>query len=88
MTRELVGYCGVDSGLIWIGDPCVLKRSEFADPKDWDGFCNSLRDTELPTENNSGVLTDNRIGDGEYPVYVTKDKDGRVKKMEIVFNWS
>lgn len=85
MTKELVGYCGVDSGLIWIGDPCYLKRSQFTKDEDWPEFCESLRKIELPSENNFGVLTDNRIGDGEYPVYVHKDKDGRVRKMEIVF---
>jgi len=85
MTRELVGHCGVDSGLIWIGDPCYLKDSEFSKSEDWQGFCNSLRDQTLPVENNSGVLTTTRFGDGEFPVYVTKDKDGRVKKMEIEF---
>ena len=83
--RELVGYCGVDSGLIWIGDPCYIKDTEFAKESDWSGFCESLRDDNIPCENNSGVLTDNHIGDGEFPVYVTRNKDGRVKKMEIVF---
>ena len=29
--RELVGSVGVDSGLIWIGDPCY-----FNEPKRWD----------------------------------------------------
>jgi hypothetical protein len=83
--RELVGYCGVDSGLIWIGDPCYLKKSEFSKSEDWSGFCDSLRDIKLPIENNSGVLTQSGYGDGQYPVYVTKDKEGYVKKMEIVF---
>ena len=83
--RELVGYCGVDSGLIWIGDPCYIKDTEFADEKDWSGFCNSLKDERVTKENNSGVLCGDFGGDGEFPVYVTRNKDGRVKKMEIVF---
>ena len=84
MKRELVGYCGVDSGMIWIGDPCYIKHhEELNNSEKWNLFCQNLED--IPGEKYQGVLTHTRYGDGEYPVYITKDKDGNVKKMEIVF---
>ena len=52
----------------------------------WDQFC---LDREIvknqPRAYASGIVTPTRLGDGEYPVYITKDSDGRVKKMEIIF---
>jgi hypothetical protein len=118
MPRELVGHCGVDSGLIFIGDPCYIKSSpalycggqtvrETPDksnpyfpyidntnkakgwnlPDKWQDLCDKIfhKDTSLPCEMYNGVLTRTRHGDGSYPVYVTKDKEGNVKKMEIIF---
>ncbi len=38
-----------------------------------------------PREYAGGVISPTRHGDGEYCVYVTKDRDGNVKKMEIEF---
>ena len=34
--KRLVGTCGVDSGMIFIGDPCYFKHCEaFCDPDKW-----------------------------------------------------
>lgn len=105
-TRKLVGHCGVDSGLIFIGDPCYFKHCEaFCDPDKWtenkqifpvdkDG---NNRQSNLPMQFYSdekvagghtfpmGILTNTNYGDGEYPVYVTFDKDGSPTKLEIKF---
>lgn len=86
MTRELVGHIGVDAGLVWLGDPCYIKHHpELAVESKWREFCESLRDMKLPQEAYSGILTRTGWGDGEYPVYATKTKDGDIKKIEIVF---
>ena len=89
MTRELVGYCGVDSGTILIIDPCYLNRiPELTDPDKWADACDMIYPkgkNDLPKEIFQGVMTNTRFGDGHFPVYVTKDAEGRVKKMEIVF---
>ena len=37
-TKKLVGHCGVDSVLIFIGDPCYFKHCE--------AFCNGDKWTE------------------------------------------
>ncbi len=118
--RELVGTCGIDSGLIWIGDPCYIRqhpqlycggqtvldgkqpkevrsfmgKNEIAYdnkakgiklPDRWNELCKKL-DGE-PQEMYSGIITTNHIGDGGFPVYVYKNKEGRVTKMEIVFRY-
>ena len=102
-TKKLVGTCGVDSGLIFIGDPCYFKHCEaFCDPDKWsenkqlhpvdkDGkfvddlpkqfYSDKKRDWQFPM----GVLTSTNFGDGQYPVYVTFDKDNRPTKLEIKF---
>ena len=49
----------------------------------WPQYC--MESTHDPRAYASGIITPTRNGDGEYPVYVTKDKEGRVKKMEIIF---
>jgi len=52
----------------------------------WDQYC---KDSEIrkyqPCEYAGGVISPTRNGDGGFPVYVHRDKEGRVKKMEIIF---
>jgi hypothetical protein len=49
----------------------------------WPEFCKES--THEPREYAGGVISPTRHGDGGYPVYVTRDKEGRVKKLEVVF---
>jgi hypothetical protein len=39
----------------------------------------------VPMEKCDGVLTHTRVGDGNYPVYLHKDKGGEITKLEIEF---
>lgn len=71
---EDVGEVGVDSGLIWIGDPCYIGVPA---PK---GFFGGPQPMEYP----EGVLTPAGYGDGSYRVYVQR-KDGRVMKIMVDF---
>lgn len=50
---------------------------------DWKAYCNESN--HEPREYAGGVISPTRHGDGGFPVYVHRDKEGRVKKMEIVF---
>lgn len=72
---EDVGEVGVDSGLIWIGDPCYqgisVEKGFFDGPK--------------PKEYTEGVCTPTGYGDGSYRVYVQR-KDGRVMKIMVDFD--
>lgn len=52
----------------------------------WNKFCLDAQDSDhKPRKYAGGVITPTRHGDGGYPVYVTKDDEGRVKKMEVIF---
>ena len=87
--RFFVGSVGVDSGQIFITDPCYIKHSkELYDESKWQEFCDARfpnRTTKPAVEMMGGVCTSTNFGDGEYPVYVTLDADGIPKKIEVIF---
>ena len=87
--RFFVGSVGVDSGQIFITDPCYIKHhKELHDEKNWGEFVKTRfpdRTTKPAVEMMSGVCTSTNFGDGEYPVYVTLDADGAPKKIEVIF---
>lgn len=106
---EQVGKVDVDSGLIWLGDPCYVfalphstKKSKFKSlnevkklPKDigksWIDFCNKVSDSNATQFNHdtgspgAGVAIHNAYGDGSYPVFVKKTRQGGIKSVMIVF---
>ena len=106
-NRHLVGYCGVDSGLIFIGDPCYFKDCEaFVNPDKWTTNTqlfgkdsNGRHISVVPKQFISdkmgvnkdydgypmGVITPTNYGDGNYPVYITKDSEGNPLTMTIEF---
>ncbi len=52
----------------------------------WDNVCIDAEKANFePREYAGGVISPTRNGDGEYCVYVTRDRDGKIKKMEIEF---
>lgn len=85
--RKLIGHCDVDSGNIFITDPCYIKKHpELFDEDKWNKFCNIRDENDFePQEILSGICVYPRFGDGSYPVYVHFDEEGKVKKMEIEF---
>jgi hypothetical protein len=97
--RLLVGTVSVDSGQVMIGDPCYLHDWDANDysaeavatgSRDYDyasacaATLSPLRAGEL--KNGLAVVTSTAWGDGLYPVYLTYDSDGRVTKVEIIFD--
>lgn len=50
--------------------------------KDWDQYCNEYKNE--PRKYAGGIISPTG-GDGTFAVYITKDKTGKIKKMEIVF---
>jgi len=98
---EQVGVIGVDAGLCWIGDPCyVLKDKAEKRPfdlgKDWHGFCERLwkREARGAAQWNHdgghaglGVTVGTGHGDGEYPVLVRRNAEGRVMAVMVDFGW-
>jgi hypothetical protein len=91
---EQAGVCGVDSGMIWIGDPsyCVTPDAEDHPAATWMEFCRQTDDMEAAKQFHFarghaglGVCVRSGYGDGLYPVYVRRDANGRVKEARIVF---
>jgi len=84
------GIIGVDSGTVWIGDPCYFMKGE-----EWNSFCDTIdHDAGIKNikydlgYNGKGVLLDNFGGDGTYGVTIKKNKRGLVTKAIIDFtNW-
>lgn len=96
---EKVGIIGVDAGLVWIGDPCYVFHKENEPPKElgknWSEFCDILFEKEKRQTNQFnydlghpglGVCVPTGYGDGEYPVLVQRNKEGRVMKVMVDFS--
>lgn len=93
----LVGHIGVDSGLVFIGDPGTILSE---DAPDWDEFLGILDDKEQttpaldgapialamePLGPQGGLVFPSGVGDGIYPVYITLANDGKVESAFITF---
>lgn len=96
---ELAGTFGVDSGLCFISDPCycVTPDADCHPAKTWPEFCNKIDNPEMDKNgyqafnyplghNGLGVCVSTGYGDGEYPVYVKKNEEGRVMRILIKFD--
>ena len=98
MITKLAGYCGVDSGQIMVIDPCYAFQDSYTGNEEtggnYDAICRiSLADTfgEFPLPANGypgnvGVVTSSGYGDGNYPVFVDINDDGRVVELRIYFD--
>jgi hypothetical protein len=89
--RERVGEVFVDAGMVWIGDPCYVMGDDASSRvKNWiDDFCNKLdweKKVSAPLGEGTGFAVESGYGDGSYPVYVTKNSEGRVIKLEVEFD--
>lgn len=91
VTKELIGHCGVDAGLIYIVDPCYIKSQPLvADGEKWQEFCQEFYKGDKHGGTHSremcnGVVTNTRNGDGNYPVYAIKNKEGETLRIVIEF---
>jgi hypothetical protein len=95
---ELVGEIGVDSGQVMLIDPCYIKHDFENESTDkpslnYAGACNASL-SKKGCGNFGGNKHDDTVafcsrtthGDGVYPVYVKRDRLGRVTAMMIDFN--
>lgn len=93
-SKKLIGHVGVDSGTIWIGDPCYLLQGDRPKTlgKDWDELVDKTFDEhlkcKLPISFNYdlgheglGVMNRTKYGDGFYPVYMIGDNEGMYIKF-------
>jgi hypothetical protein len=90
---ELIGYCPVDSGQIILVDPCYLdnwKPGDFKDGADND-YAKACTVTLGPNKagqsfHDMAVVTSTCWGDGSYPVYATRNLEGRISSVTIDFD--
>lgn len=99
MEKNLVGYVGVDAGILMIGDPCYTlpddgsQRNETA--RRWSSFCDRLfadgphqlgentGDVVAPFDWDEAGIVVGLASDGSYPVYVERSSSGSVKRIII-----
>jgi len=83
----------VDSGMIWVGDPCYTMGPEAQfGIKDWQRFCDKIygdgsgrvHGISTPLGRGVGCAISSGYGDGEYPVEIER-VDGRVRSVKITF---
>jgi hypothetical protein len=86
------GTVGVDAGLVWVGDPCYVMGDDASHRvRDWSEFCRRLDESHdkdgfsQPLGPITGVVVSSGYGDGEYPVMVARNRDGRVAAALVVF---
>jgi hypothetical protein len=87
-VRQLIGTCGVDSGMLMVGDPCYFigdQTTIHARCKDWKTACKEVfckgdvalnRDAPMDVYG-LGVAIATTHGDGCYPVYLETTKSGK-----------
>lgn len=94
---EHVGVVSVDSGRIWIGDPCYVldpdpthrPRAIGADDAGFEAFMESLGNNEAKAFNHDvgreglGVCIPSSLGDGVFPVQIHRNADGDVTTVVI-----
>lgn len=90
-AAEQVGIVGVDAGLMLVGDPCYFDQSA-GGVGEWGEFCNQLVGKDTLQLNyklghpGRGVVIGNFGGDGVFPVFVEKDKQGQVSRLIVDFS--
>lgn len=77
-----IGSIGVDAGIVWIGDPCYIKKNYFLP---WDKFCDKLPHDGSAKEFKEGICVPSGYGDGEYNVYARYGRDGVIQGILIDF---
>ncbi|QYW07906.1 hypothetical protein SEA_REDBEAR_60 [Streptomyces phage RedBear] len=90
--RVKLGNVWVDSGTVFVGDPCYTITSDASHHvRTWSEWCDRSPfgrdpyDVNEPAGNGLGLSIPTLYGDGSYPVYA-EIKDGRVARVTIDFD--
>ena len=99
---ERVGDVAVDSGLLWVGDPCYfitdtrrkdpIAIQEARETRTWMQFLHGFAKASSRAfrfrngGKGLGVAIGGFGGDGVYPVYVRRDSKGLVREIVVVFD--
>jgi hypothetical protein len=92
--RVKVGTVPVDSGQVFVVDPCYVLDGEYGEDSPYGRACAaSLTDERAGQFSTAGgpfsdaVCTSTGWGDGVYPVYIEYDRDGRVARLIVEFDY-
>jgi len=81
---QQLGEVGVDTGQVWIGDPCyVIGEDAPHGFKSWGAFCDK-KDEPEPAGELNGLALRSGHGDGIYPVF-GKYRYGVLAEVKVVF---
>lgn len=75
MIKKLLGHIGIDSGTVFIGDPCYLRNEVNPDDisdaiqKAWDKNISYASMKHYLGHEGLGIVCTSGDGDGTYPVY-------------------
>jgi hypothetical protein len=85
------GYIPVDSGQIMLIDPCYIKQDFESESTDSAGLNYAGACAVTLSDNRCGVFgdlafaTSTHSGDGTYPVFVKRDRKGKILAVKIEF---
>ena len=96
MDRRLVGYCDVDSGTIWIGDPCYVVAKDSSHVfESWSDYCDKSSEMfevghSEPAGAGMGITLPTLDGDGAFPVYVEYEENmfGAIRPARITIDFN
>ena len=88
MNEERIGSISVDAGCVQIGDPCYTHE----EAGNWSEFCKGILShmrgkgyVEYEAGSGDAITVSSGHGDGEYPVFVTRDPNGAVASVTVQF---
>jgi hypothetical protein len=82
--KQKIGVCGVDAGLLMVGDPCYFwpngeQPAAIESIKEWPEVCDKIKDLNESSgyqlnfkmgHAGLGVIVSTTYGDGVYPVFL------------------
>ncbi len=86
--RKVIGYLGVDAGLMYLGDPGYLIGPGKVGAMAWADFLKTYVGGDQAQHwrvDNIGIVVSTGWGDGIYPV-TAKIRDGRLMSVTINFD--
>jgi hypothetical protein len=93
MKKEQIGFITVDAGLVQVGDPCYTSDG-MNHAEDWSKFCDKLfkdqKDGVYLVKHEAGangkaIIVSTAYGDGLYPVYIKRNKEGSILQLIVDF---
>jgi len=84
VKKELIGYCAVDSGQLMITDPCYAIKDERYSKICDKTIKDQIGEVVIADIAGNAIAFQTNTGDGSYPVYVERHKDGKQIKRVII----